>query len=80
MAFLDVLGVTKRRRTGTFGFGGKMFDLPKFLRHYHTIFNMNVLQSDDSAFLPQLFLIFPRITGDSCPRLVRQCYQSTCLF
>jgi len=33
------------------------------------------------AVLPELFLNLARIWGSNCPsRLVRQCYQSTCLF
>jgi len=41
---------------------------------------MKVLQGDDLAVLPELFWIFPE-SGWKFPHcLVRQCYQSTCLF
>jgi len=58
MTFLKVLEATKRRRTGLLAFGGKIFDLPEFFRHYHTTFNRKVLQRDYLQFCPNFFHSF----------------------
>jgi len=56
MTFLKVLEATKHKAYRTLAFGEKIFDLPEFLRHWHTIFNRKVFQGDGSAVLAELFL------------------------
>jgi len=67
MTFLNVLEAAKRRRTGVFGFWGKIFRFARIFTPL-TCKSRKVLQGDDSAVLSELFRIFPeRIWGDNFP-------------